>query len=243
MTTLTLQQTAAYARAAGFTGDALVDIVAVATPESSLRTDVVNSIGATGLWQINQPVHVKDHPQWSQAWLKDPANNAAAAKIIYDQQGMSAWQAWTDGSAAAYMDAARAAVSSVGGGTGGTAAPTPTPVPTTDMTTDQCDKAYPTDLDWIPGHAAAREACKAGAKDPGAPSGPSLTDAIAAIAKFLGNTALWVTNPANIGRLVQVVLGGALVLAGLQRAGVPVLGAAGAVLPPSRALAAAKKVM
>lgn len=238
MTTLTLQQTAAYARAAGFTGDALVDIVATATPESSLRTDVVNSIGAVGLWQINQPVHVKDHPGWTVAWLKDPSNNAAAAKTVYDEQGIGAWQAWTDGSAAPYLDAARAAVASVGGGTptGTTAAPTATP--TADPAGDKCDQAYPKSMDWIPGHAAARDACKAGNSGSTNP-----VDALGAVAKFIGAAALWISDPANTVRIVQVIVGGGLILVGLQRAGVPILGAATAVLPEGRALSAAKKVL
>lgn len=67
----------------------------VAKHESSLRPDVVNSIGATGLWQINQPVHVKAHPTWTKEWLKDPWNNAKAAIVIYKDQGWSAWTAYS----------------------------------------------------------------------------------------------------------------------------------------------------
>lgn len=65
--------------------------VDVAMAESSGRTDVVNSIGCVGLWQINQPVHVKDHPTWTVAWLKNPQNNARAAKVLYGQSGMAPW--------------------------------------------------------------------------------------------------------------------------------------------------------
>jgi hypothetical protein len=63
--------------------------------ESSGRTDVVNSIGCVGLWQINQPVHVKAHPTWTVKWLQDPVNNAKAAKVIYASQGWAAWEAYT----------------------------------------------------------------------------------------------------------------------------------------------------
>jgi hypothetical protein len=70
---------------------------AIGMAESSGRTDVVNSIGCVGWLQINQPVHVKEHPNWTVAWLKDPAHNAQAAKTIFDSEGFGAWQAYTSG--------------------------------------------------------------------------------------------------------------------------------------------------
>jgi len=88
MPTLTRGQIEVYARAAGLPGPLFASI---ALAESSGRTDIVNSIGCVGLWQINQPVHVKDHPTWSTGWLKDPANNAAAAKVLYRQSGLLPW--------------------------------------------------------------------------------------------------------------------------------------------------------
>lgn len=94
MPTLTQAQIAQVARAAGLPGDPNV-WAAVAMAESSGRTDVVNSIGCVGLWQINQPVHVKRHPQWTVAWLQNPVNNAKAAKEIYRSQGWNAWEAYT----------------------------------------------------------------------------------------------------------------------------------------------------
>lgn len=93
MPTLTQGQIEVYARAAGFPDPA--KMAAIAMAESSGRTDVVNSIGCVGLWQINQPVHVKRHPTWTVAWLKDPAHNAQAAKMIFDSQGLAAWEAYT----------------------------------------------------------------------------------------------------------------------------------------------------
>jgi hypothetical protein len=68
--------------------DLFVDI---AMAESSGRTDVVNSIGCVGLWQINQPVHVKAHPSWTRTWLQNPGNNARAAKVLYSQSGTAPW--------------------------------------------------------------------------------------------------------------------------------------------------------
>ena len=63
--------------------------------ESGGDTAVVNSIGCVGLWQINQPVHVKSHPTWTVRWLQDPFNNARAAKAIHASQGWGAWEAYT----------------------------------------------------------------------------------------------------------------------------------------------------
>lgn len=94
MPTLTQGQVAQVARMAGLPGDPDV-WAAVAMAESSGRTDVVNSIGCVGLWQINQPVHVRSHPQWTVGWLKNPVNNAKAAKEIYRSQGWGAWEAYT----------------------------------------------------------------------------------------------------------------------------------------------------
>lgn len=93
MPTLTQQQIRMYAAAAGLPDPD--KMAAIAMAESSGRTDVVNSIGCVGLWQINQPVHVGSHPTWTVSWLKDPAHNAQAAKAIYDSQGYAAWESYT----------------------------------------------------------------------------------------------------------------------------------------------------
>lgn len=93
MPILTQSQIQMYAQSAGLTP--ADKWAAIAMAESSGNTDVVNSIGCVGLWQINQPVHVGSHPQWTVAWLKDPANNAKAAKVIAGSQGLSAWEAYT----------------------------------------------------------------------------------------------------------------------------------------------------
>lgn len=93
MPTLSQSQIQMYAQAAGLTP--ADKWAAIAMAESSGRTDVVNSIGCVGLWQINQPVHVKTHPTWTVKYLQDPANNARAAKVIAGSQGLSAWEAYT----------------------------------------------------------------------------------------------------------------------------------------------------
>lgn len=93
MPVLSQSQIQMYAQAAGLTP--ADKWAAIAMAESSGNTDVVNSIGCVGLWQINQPVHVKNHPTWTVKYLQDPANNAKAAKTIAGSQGLSAWEAYT----------------------------------------------------------------------------------------------------------------------------------------------------
>jgi hypothetical protein len=124
MPTYRAQDLAGFAANAGFTGDAAVKAVAIALAESGGRSDVVNSIGATGLWQINQPVHVKAHPGWTQAYLKDPINNAKAAYEL--SSGGTNWKPWvvyTTGAYLLYMPQAKTAVDANGGSKHGTAVP------------------------------------------------------------------------------------------------------------------------
>lgn len=68
--------------------------------ESSGRPGVVNSIGATGLWQVLYPVHKDRLKKWNftQEDLKDPYKNAVVAYDIYKDQGYSAWEVYTKGS-------------------------------------------------------------------------------------------------------------------------------------------------
>lgn len=57
MSILTINQAAAYAKAAGFSGENLITILALAQAESGLNTTIQNSIGATGILQIYLAVH------------------------------------------------------------------------------------------------------------------------------------------------------------------------------------------
>lgn len=95
MPTLTQAQMQMYAASAGLNPPDLWAAIGMA--ESSGRTDVVNSIGCVGWLQINQPAHISEHPNWTVAWLKDPAHNAQAAKTVYNSQGLGAWEAYTSG--------------------------------------------------------------------------------------------------------------------------------------------------
>lgn len=59
----------------------------IALAESADRPGIINSIGATGLWQIyNHPDLVRRFGS-----MTDPWHNAQAAKVLYDQSGLSPW--------------------------------------------------------------------------------------------------------------------------------------------------------
>lgn len=121
MTTFSANQIADVAWAAGFRGDRLVTAVAVALGESSGRVEVVNSIGCVGLWQINQPVHVRAHPNWTRGWLQGAKNNARAAYALSSGGvSWSPWQVYTEGTYRKHLPAARRAAAQAGpAGSGG----------------------------------------------------------------------------------------------------------------------------
>lgn len=193
MTTLTQSQIKLYAAAAGFTNPSLMAAIAMA--ESTGRADVVNSIGCVGLWQINQPVWVKDHPSWTQAWLKDPAHNAAAAKVVYNAQGLTAWQAYTNG---AYQKFYTGTSSS--GTTATTAGLTDIPGQIWDGTK------------WIVGGTA-------GSLTGSVPGLSAVTDtatAIEDVAKAGWAAGKWISTPNNWLRIAYVVGGGVLTVVALN---------------------------
>jgi hypothetical protein len=95
MATLTQGQIQAIATAAGLPDPKLMAAIAMA--ESGGRTDARGTVGEIGLWQINQPVHVKAHPTWTVAYLQNPVNNAYAAKTVLASQGLGAWTVYTSG--------------------------------------------------------------------------------------------------------------------------------------------------
>ncbi len=91
MATITVGQAIQYARNAGFTGQSLVDIVAIAWAESNFNTTVVNSIGATGILQIL----LSAHPDVSSAQAKDPAFSFKYAyKLSGGGKNFCAWQSY-----------------------------------------------------------------------------------------------------------------------------------------------------
>lgn len=66
-------------------GDAKVGII-LAVCESGLREKVVNSIGATGYFQINAPVHNVPINE-----MRNGYANAGYAYALYKEQGLTPW--------------------------------------------------------------------------------------------------------------------------------------------------------
>jgi len=92
MPVLSIQQAAVYARQAGFSGDNLVTILAIAMAESGLSSSVVNSIGATGILQI----YLKVHPDVSSQQAKDPAFSFRYAwKLSDGGKNFCPWQSYS----------------------------------------------------------------------------------------------------------------------------------------------------
>jgi Lysozyme like domain len=92
MPQLTRTQVAQYAYNAGFRGTALNTAVAVAMAESSGNTSAYNpesaagtrpGSGSRGLWQI----YGQAHPEYNNASMFDPQQNANAAFKVYSQAG------------------------------------------------------------------------------------------------------------------------------------------------------------
>lgn len=89
MAILTPVQILQYALNAGFKGTDAIKATAIAMAESGGNTTVVNSIGATGLWQI--------YP--AQSGSTDPVQNAAQAYAKFLSLGWCAWSVTDEGNA------------------------------------------------------------------------------------------------------------------------------------------------
>jgi hypothetical protein len=99
MTTLSPNQIAVYAQAAGIPpGQPIIDAVSVAMAESSGVTDVVGVAGNTGLWQVGPQGTLNDAGVGkTAAQLKDPATNAQAMFTIWSRDGKTfakSWSSW-----------------------------------------------------------------------------------------------------------------------------------------------------
>jgi hypothetical protein len=81
-------------------------MAAIALAESGGRSGVVNSIGACGIWQI--------HP--SQAGCTNANKNAKMAVAKYRSQGLTAWEAYTNGSYRKFLKGNPPPPSGTGGG-------------------------------------------------------------------------------------------------------------------------------
>ena len=121
----TQAELAQYARQAGFPEEKIPTIVAIAMGESSGNPRAHNPDASTGdnsygLMQINMLGQMgadrrKAFGLSSNEQLFDPVTNFAAAKTIYDSQGLGAWGAYNNGSYKDFMPGAtQAANSSLG---------------------------------------------------------------------------------------------------------------------------------
>lgn len=108
---LSAAQLATLAKDTGFTGDGLVNAVAVALAESSGYTKALlvneNCTRDRGLWQINDYWH----PEVSEQQAFDPVQNAKAAYDISSQgTDWDQWSTWENGAYKDYLPDAEQAV-------------------------------------------------------------------------------------------------------------------------------------
>lgn len=107
------------ARKAGFTGNDLVNMVAIAGRESSYNPGAQNlkyPDHSIGLWQINQLAHKGRYG--SDAQLKNAYTNAKAARALFKAAGLSPWQHAGGPLGGTDVAAARKAVAAFSGGGG-----------------------------------------------------------------------------------------------------------------------------
>ena len=120
------------ARAAGFQGEDLIRMTAVAMAESSGNVQAFNNNARTGdlsygAFQVNMrdnlgPARRRQYGLDNNEALFDLGTNARVAKAIFDSQGINAWGAFRDGSFQRWMGQARTAAPSVMGSVGSTVA-------------------------------------------------------------------------------------------------------------------------
>jgi cell wall-associated NlpC family hydrolase len=118
VTTLTAAQVAALVKKVGFpdimvAGERLhVVMVAIARQESGFKVEVVNSIGATGLFQILTSAHRQYDPR--QLRTDAEYNTKAAYEIYQAAKGLRPWVAYTSGAYKKYLGLARQGVAAAG---------------------------------------------------------------------------------------------------------------------------------
>lgn len=121
---LTGPQVAQLVIEAGFPEQDRVTMVAIAKAESGWTVDAINTANSNGsvdrgLFQINSV-----HSQYNAAQLlSDPRYNTAAAKAIYDGQGLKAWSTYNADMQVPFMAESAQAVANAGGLTGAPAVP------------------------------------------------------------------------------------------------------------------------
>jgi hypothetical protein len=201
VTTLTPAQIAGYARAAGFTGDALRWATAIALAESGGNPAArhVNSNGSVdrGLWQINTV-----HKDVTDAQAYDPAGAASAAFRISSQgRNFRPWVTYTNGMAGAQLQRATAAANAPAN-VQNVVTWTPTPIPGLPL--------IPLPDSWG----------TPGIQTPGDVTNPlAVVDGLARVAAIIGSvvakSATWLSDSHNWLRILFTVAGSVAALAGL----------------------------
>lgn len=193
-------------------GTRAADASWVAMAESSGDASIVNSIGAVGLMQINQPVHVKAHPGWTVRWLQNPVNNLRAAKILFDGAGQKWDGPWLDSRDKGGLSTGNGGWGQHVKGSGATTVSDPCGGLTGDMKKRCEDSAGGTqDIPIDPDDPAS-----------GGDLG-SLVLQIGRLAQITAKAANWMADPANWVRVVYVVGGGVLAVAAVNVVARPVV--------------------
>ena len=183
----------------------------VAMAESSGDAAIVNSIGAVGLMQILQPVHVKAHPSWSVKWLQNPVNNLRAAKVLFDAAGR--WDGpWLDSRDKGGLPTGNGGWGQHVKGSGVTTVSDPCAGLTGDMK-KRCEDS-----------GGGTQDIPIDPNDPGAGGDlGSLVLQIGRLAQITAKAANWMADPANWVRVVYVVGGGVLAIAAVNAVARPVV--------------------
>lgn len=184
----------------------------VAMAESSGDPAIVNSIGAVGLLQINQPVHVKAHPSWTQTWLKNPVNNLRAGKVLFDEAGQKWDGPWLDSRDKGGLPTGNGGWGQHVKGGSATAVSDPCENLTGDMK-KRCEESNggTSDIPIDPNDPAS-----------GGDLG-SLVLQVGRLAQITAKAANWMADPANWVRVVYVVGGGVLAVAAVNVVARPVV--------------------
>lgn len=228
-----------YAAAAGLPDPALMAAIGMA--ESGGRATVVNSIGCVGLWQINQPVWMKQHPSWTVAWLKVPLNNARAAKVVYDAQGLTAWEAYTNGSYQKFYHGSSTASAEPTTQLASYTAPDGTQIDLTQPPPGYTQAGWKDLLRVLPPYELYK--LYKGDPVPDLPNSIGGVDlsGLNAVGAGVEASANWLANPRNWIRVAYVVVGAAVAIVGLSHI-IPLSGVLNA-LPEGRIVKAAGKVI
>lgn len=250
MTVLTFGQVKGLAQAAGFTEAESAVMTAIAFAESDNIPDKHNPIppdDSYGLWQINMigamgPSRRKTFGITSNDQLLNPFVNAAAARIVFNEQGFNAWSTYGGAKYRLALSKAKAATadtSSITQGGGGW----------------DWNKTLAQNLGLLGGDWAASNPFTKAVTAAGAPVGNTLNAAgdvagqVSKISDAIGKGGNWISSAHNWVRIGYVIGGSVLAIAALQSLFKPVTSKvagtalkAASVLPQGKAVSAVSKV-